>query len=484
MDDTYSSWTALIYVFNLIVGTGALTLPAAFSHAGWALGVILMCCLAFVSYVTTTFVVESMATTNAMLKLSKLKQMKRVSHYLCMVIQASDSEADDVPSTSEYSPLCPAESLQNFPSRPRLFYTIDEKIEMGEMAAILFSRSGRILFFLCFSLYLFGDLSIYAAAVGKSLVDAACVSDNFTLPDTALCWPEQKVTRLQAYRIFLSTFLAIFGPFAFFNVQKTKYLQFATTLSRWLAFGIMITLAVVRLLNPKATHGSPVPVRLSGFPALLGSCVYSFMCHHSLPALLSPISDKSRLNLTLVADYALVLTVYLTLAVTAVFGFPKLQDLYTLNFIPHTGDRIEMEFIEYFLTLFPVFTLSASFPIVAVTLRNNLQAIFAPRGPWMVRHLLLPVVAVVPPVLLAMATENLETLVGITGSYAGAGIQYIIPAALVLMARASRPTELQNINSDFASPFSSMAWPVVVIIWAIVCICLVTINIVSKSSSS
>lgn len=39
----------------------------------------------FNSYVTTTFVVESMATTNAMLKLSKLKQMKRVSHYLCMV---------------------------------------------------------------------------------------------------------------------------------------------------------------------------------------------------------------------------------------------------------------------------------------------------------------------------------------------------------------------------------------------------------------
>lgn len=477
MDDTYSSWTALIYVFNLIVGTGALTLPAAFSHAGWVLGIILMCCLAFISYVTTTFVVESMATTNAMLKLSKLKQMKRV-------IQATDSEGDDVPSTSEYSPLCPADPLQNFPSRPRLFYTIDEKIEMGEMAAVLFSRTGRILFFLCFSLYLFGDLSIYAAAVGKSLVDAACVSDNFTLPDTALCWPKQNLTRLEAYRIFLSTFLAVFGSFAFFNVQKTKYIQFVTTLSRWLAFGIMITLAVVRLLNPNASHGSPVAVQLAGFPALLGSCVYSFMCHHSLPALLSPISDKSRLHIALAADYVLVLTVYLTLAVTAVFGFPTLQDLYTLNFIPHPGDHLEMEFIEYFLTLFPVFTLSASFPIVAVTLRNNLQAIFTPRGPWVIRHLLLPVVAVVPPVLLAMVTENLETLVGITGSYAGVGIQYIIPAALVLTARASRPTELRNINNDFASPFASMAWPVLVIVWAVVCICLVTINIASKSSPS
>lgn len=38
----------LIYVFNLIVGTGALILPAVFSRAGWALGLCLICLLAFI----------------------------------------------------------------------------------------------------------------------------------------------------------------------------------------------------------------------------------------------------------------------------------------------------------------------------------------------------------------------------------------------------------------------------------------------------
>ena len=33
----YSPLTGLIYIFNLIVGTGALTLPAAFHDAGWLL---------------------------------------------------------------------------------------------------------------------------------------------------------------------------------------------------------------------------------------------------------------------------------------------------------------------------------------------------------------------------------------------------------------------------------------------------------------
>jgi len=38
----------LIYVFNLIVGTGALTLPAVFDRAGWVLGLCLICVLALI----------------------------------------------------------------------------------------------------------------------------------------------------------------------------------------------------------------------------------------------------------------------------------------------------------------------------------------------------------------------------------------------------------------------------------------------------
>jgi len=38
----------LVYVFNLIVGTGALTLPAVFDRAGWVLGLCLICVLALI----------------------------------------------------------------------------------------------------------------------------------------------------------------------------------------------------------------------------------------------------------------------------------------------------------------------------------------------------------------------------------------------------------------------------------------------------
>lgn len=46
----------LVYIFNLIVGTGALTLPAVFSRAGWALGLSVILVLAFIRYISLFFI--------------------------------------------------------------------------------------------------------------------------------------------------------------------------------------------------------------------------------------------------------------------------------------------------------------------------------------------------------------------------------------------------------------------------------------------
>ena len=40
---------------------------------------------------------------------------------------------------------------------------------------------------------------------------------------------------------------------------------------------------------------------------------------------------------------------------------------------------------------------------------------------WCTRKVVFPLMALIPPVVLALATNSLEFLVGITGSYAGAG---------------------------------------------------------------
>lgn len=143
----------------------------------------------------------------------------------------------------------------------------------------------------------------------------------------------------------------------------------------------------------------------------------------------------------------------------------------------HSGQVL----LSYFLALFPVFTLSTSFPVVTITLRNNLKQLFVGRDDseygFFVRRLFFPLLALLPPTLVALVTSDVQLLVGITGSYAGVGVQYIVPALLVFYARrtlAASSARSAPPRNAFASPFRHGAYVAGVLLWAAASIAFVT----------
>ncbi|XP_006611211.1 hydroxyacylglutathione hydrolase, mitochondrial-like isoform X2 [Apis dorsata] len=264
---------------------GALTLPAVFSRAGWALGLSVILILAFISFITVTFVIEVMASANAILAWRHIQHRKRVCFSQDSSFNESESEVlqtlgESGPSNldSEDTPLVTPFSTS--PDRADMtyrYYIIRDKIEMGQMASIFFNKFGITLFYLCFAIYLYGDLSIYGAAVAKTLADVICTYQptnftcNDTIPDTEICWKEFTLNRSDAYRIFLSIFIFLLGPFVFFNIQKTKYLQLLTSAMRSLAFTIMIVYALKNLFihgpqgNPPAANIMAKNISTNGF---------------------------------------------------------------------------------------------------------------------------------------------------------------------------------------------------------------------------
>lgn len=243
----------------------------------------------------------------------------------------------------------------------------------------------------------------------------------------------------------------------------------------------MIVLALVRIGRGQG-EGRPPLADLSGVRNLFGVCVYSFMCQHSLPSLVTPVASKRRLTRLVLLDYALVLAFYGLLSFTAIFCFrgDSLLDMYTLNFA--RCDVVGVAAVRFFLGLFPVFTISTNFPIIAVTLRNNWKTLFHREGgtyPWVVDRVVFPAITLAPPVLVAFCTHDLESLVGITGAYAGTGIQYVIPAFLVYRCRqdARRAFGRGTLNKH-GSPFRHTFWVGFVLLWASSCFVFVTANIV------
>lgn len=245
----------------------------------------------------------------------------------------------------------------------------------------------------------------------------------------------------------------------------------------------------LKLILTNGARGHPAGFNIKGVPSLFGACVYSFMCHHSLPGILAPLRNKTMVAKILSFNFILICIFYIVLAVTGVFAFERVQDIYTLNFLPY--EIINHDFlsalliaIDYFLSLFPVFTLSASFPIIAITLKRNLQIIFLDMSQYnrynVFVRLLFPLLAIIPPFCVTFFTNNLSSLIAFTGSYAGAGIQYIIPVFLVYFARRTC-TELlgSGVSNPFQSPFKANNWLVLVLIWCTLCIFLVTVNLCS-----
>ncbi|XP_052392463.1 transmembrane protein 104 [Carassius gibelio] len=478
--EPYSPFVGLVYMFNLIVGTGALTMPKAFAAAGWVVSISLITFLAFMSFMTTTFVIEAMAAANAQLRWKRREQ----------------EEMNDSDSSSDYSDdeAVIRGSSEPVETRPILsvkraanidHFDIVERVEMGQMASMFFNKVGVNMFYICLIVYLYGDLAIYAAAVPVSLMEVACGNHSCSAGsvkynDTDSCWGP--VSRKDAYRVFLATFTLLLGPFTFFNAQKTKYLQILTSLMRWIAFTMMIILALIRIGKGHG-EGHPSVAQISGVPNLFGVCVYSFMCQHSLPSLVTPISNKQRMSALVMGDYILILCFYSLLSLTAIFCFDSslLRDMYTLNFTDNC-DVLSIPVLRYFLGLFPVFTISTNFPIIAVTLRNNWKTLFHRDGgtyPWVVDRIVFPLITLVPPIIVAFCTHDLESLVGITGAYAGTGIQYIIPAFLVFFSRRHlEPVLGRDVVNKHRSPFHHQFWIWFVILWATFCLIFVTANIV------
>ncbi|RCN24564.1 hypothetical protein ANCCAN_21481 [Ancylostoma caninum] len=105
------------------------------------------------------------------------------------------------------------------------------------MATMFLTRAGVIFSYLALDIYLFGDLAIYSTTVPKSLMNIICapLNSSVTPVHEDLCrpgWPAF-FTRFTVYRLCVVLFISVTIPMVIIGITRTKYLQLATSLSRW-----------------------------------------------------------------------------------------------------------------------------------------------------------------------------------------------------------------------------------------------------------
>ena len=146
-------------------------MPAAFKDAGYLLSSVILILLAFMSFLTATFVIESMAAANALLAWRQVQRQKKSGgerQSSEVVVRANSSqlgspvrrafgeeteeEGRRLRGEQERQPLIQEEEGGRR-GAARRGYEIREITEMGRMAGLFFSRGGRNLFYICLVRY-------------------------------------------------------------------------------------------------------------------------------------------------------------------------------------------------------------------------------------------------------------------------------------------------------------------------------------------
>ena len=151
---SFSSGTAAVYIFNLIVGTGALALPSAFAMAGWSAASVLLIVLAMLSYVTATWVIETMAACNAIIHIEKSitshqieedMENKKVpeSHYFEEPDESDQSYLVRNDLTGQVS-LASYGAVATLQDQSSVFH-LKQQLELAKMSEMLYNRWGRYL---------------------------------------------------------------------------------------------------------------------------------------------------------------------------------------------------------------------------------------------------------------------------------------------------------------------------------------------------
>eukprot|EP01104_Vermistella_antarctica_P013986 TRINITY_DN432_c0_g1_i3.p1 TRINITY_DN432_c0_g1~~TRINITY_DN432_c0_g1_i3.p1 ORF type:complete len:481 (+),score=73.03 TRINITY_DN432_c0_g1_i3:143-1585(+) len=474
LPDTYSWWTAFIYIYNLIVGVGVLTLPHAFQQAGLVLSTAFLAFIASLGFITATWVVEAQALANYLLP--------EIENDRLSPGDSSVNPAGDIHTHGDAYRILkedgrgvvdlPAEEYQN---DTKARFHLDTRLELGHMAEILLGYWGEKLFYLILVMYLYGDLAVYATFVPLSVVDVT----------GALPWTIHgyNLSSDQTYRLYVIVFALFTVPFTFFNFQKTKWLQIFTMITRNLAFIAMVILGITYI----AENGF-APVKLvdfTSFPTLFGATIYSFMCHHSIPGFVTPIDTKKKIPFLFLLDFVTIFSSYIFLTYSANFAYGGkcIESTYTTNW---RVNGFSSPFLGNVLALFPLVTVISNFPLIGITLRNNLMKL-CPIGEEMqqLRQIVFALVSVLPPLAIAFADIDLTLIVTITGSYPGLCVMFLVPMLLVFFGRRKVTKHHGDIRSNpFASPFHQIGWIILISVWVVSAAVIVGYSLFTKSPAT
>jgi len=335
-------------------------------------------------------------------------------------------------------------------------FGIRTKFEVNQLCYIFLGYKGKLFYEACMFCYLLGTLWLYSAVAATSLtayvpvvgldVGETCDSEENHFPENCQ----------YAYYIWMAIVACFVVPTSCMDLTDQVILQVAMCLFRFLAMGLICVTTIVAMarnpIEPSVT-GPPYFAytelfNFSGFGLILTTSIFAQLIHYGVPGIVQPVRDKSKLVWIFSIGCTITMLMYLALGIlcSMYFGHDTKQ-LITLNWTGYNGDfhssseGVHKEWwayiISYTVILFPVATTTTGFPLIAITLGNNIYAGLPSK--WTKNQTSRPIkilcrlIAAIPPIIGATFLREVSLLIELTG-LCGFFIGYVLPGLVQYMA--------------------------------------------------
>ncbi|CAK4070739.1 unnamed protein product [Aphanomyces euteiches] len=424
----YSPLVAYSFTVNYILGVGSLGVPYALYKAGIVFGSIMLIVVSFLSYMTVMWVSETTARARELdAKNSKTKLLRDPFH---------------------------------FPEVTTLCYRF-----LGVVGASLYQ--------ICLLGLMCGGLLGYSQVFVNSLVSQ--------LPDFQ-----------HSNGIVAAIFGLIVVPLSCVDLNEQIHVQVIMAIVRFVALTTMIVSATIAIFTGpndsgaavKAAHApyaSTVPlIDLDSFGLLFSTAVFSQLFQHSVPGLLAPLARKDQAKASAIFGSALGTTTlfYLALSLSCCYFFgPKISSSVNLNWAEFSWGfegavPLWAKFLTLLVVLFPALDTLSVFPLIAITLGDNLAASLKGHCGWFkYKKVFCRLVASVPPLIVAVMVTDLSVTLKFSGIF-GIYVAFITPALLQLVSQREDPR-----SNVYSGPFSSESFVYIVLVFGVVALIIATLQI-------
>eukprot|EP00794_Sanderia_malayensis_P008125 gene8125-8995_t len=465
-DNSVSSAVGFLFALNLLIGNGFLAVPFAFYHAGIYAGVISLVFVTSISCISSLWTLEVMSRAQGY-EYSK----EHVNAHLRQSIDTANLHSDN--NEDEF--------LRSY-RQPLPIYEVvsTRKFEFSELCDIFLGKGFKYAYIIALFVYMTFVSWSYATVVGTTWSSVIpwrpseswveCSSNDFTdvyVPANVKC--------KETYWFYTALFGVIVIPLGCFELRGQMFVQVITAILRLVSILLMTGQVLYEIIQsdsfeasvnntnwinrttPATNHShSPSKVvdvmslRALDFKAIgwlwsIPVFIHAQIMQQNIPAISYQIKKPERLGKILLLAFVSSCLIDILYGSSIAWRFQGYtNENAVLNWVAQRDcEDVTLSAIAYTVLLLPSFELISLFPIMTVTLANNIFVCLYSRDTSVckeyVRNSKLKLTAIriiigAAPIFGAMVVANLFYIVEYAG-VAGVIVAFVFPAALQYKSR-------------------------------------------------